>query len=62
MPQSVLYYASKIGENQFTDCVASIGVNKLKLTVISFGTCFIHVILCHNIRNNLFNGGGTWYS
>ena len=62
VPWSVLYYASKIGENLFTDCVVSIGVNKFKLAVNSFGPCFIHIILCHTIRNNLFNSGGIHYS
>jgi len=61
VPWSVLYYASAIGENLFTDYVASIRVNKLKLTVNSFGPCSIHKRLRHTIRNNPPNVGGICY-
>ena len=61
VPQHMLHYASKMEEDLFMDCVASIRVNKLKLRVNSFGPCSIHIRLCHTIRNNIFNSGGICY-
>ena len=58
----MVHCASEMGEDLFTSPVASITVNKFKLTLNSFGPCSIHIRLCDTNRNNNFNGGGMCYS
>jgi hypothetical protein len=61
VPQFVVHCASEMGADLFMGPIASITVNKFKLTLNSFGPYSTHIRLCDTDMNNNFKGGGMCY-